>query len=1039
MGKRLNVVSVIALSIAMFMSMLDGTIINIALPDITKYFGANLTDTSWISTIYVMGLSIFMITASKLADQFGRKKVMLIGLALFGSASALCGLSDSLITLIIMRFIQGIGGAIITPLVIPMALEVFPREKSQTVAGIIGAVTAAAAASGPPVGGLIVQYMNWQFIFFVNVPFAIFSFILIACFMKETYDETTSKKIDWVGMLLLTATLFLLTFALLKGNDYGWGSALIISMFIGTAASFGLFLLAELKSKHPMIDFSLFREKTFTASTICYAVTGFAIASTMLIFSYFLQDALGYAVLDAAFVIMTLALTVMVSMPLGSWLAGRFGARPVNFIGLIGMAIGIFLLSQLKIPTGRPVLIADMVACGFGLGFASQSLVSSIKHLPKEKGGMGSGIANAARQVGVCLGIALLVSVLTTNATAAKNDIKANAVAAINNNQSIVSSVKAVMISDIDSSFQKSVGNSVDVEEDLESTMTNDVKDALADVSEPPKPTGDDALGQLYQGASDLKDGASKAADGQNSLGGGIGSLDSGLSDLQDGGQSLQSGSKSLDDGLAQAYTGSVKLAEGANSIPSLRSGTKDLASGAKDLASGTSELLAQFSSGASSATLKDSITQLQSGASALYDGTQALLAQFADGSVSNQTLKYNINLLNAGAQNLQAQVKSGSTSNLKYLADSLDAGASGLPNYAGTSKALIAGLRNSANTATYNAVAAQLPGASGPALQALSTTLVLITNTADTNANAALPIGPGGTLVYMTQTQATVTLLGAAGYASAADIQAAQQTYDNGSAALPSLQANIHLLDGQFSAGSNPASPTLYDGINALAAGTGQLSGQMKAGSDPTKPTLYDSILKLNAGAKQLSEGTAALAAQMSSSGVTNSPSLYDNIKALNNGAASLLSGAQVLASGADQLGQLQTGIGDLSGALYQLRDGSAQLRLGSQDLKTGIDSAKTGSADLLDGSADLMDALEKIKDGASQIVSGVGMDGQAQAIQSVIDTIKQDKDTETAGAFGHTFLLAAIIIAALSAVGLFTDKKDGPAHTKPSRRKVG
>ncbi len=1034
MGKKLNVVSLIALSIAMFMSMLDGTIINIALPDITKYFGANLTDTSWISTIYVMGLSIFMITASKLADQFGRKKVMLIGLALFGASSALCGLSNSLLTLIAMRFIQGIGGAIITPLVIPMALEVFPREKSQTVAGIIGAVTAAAAASGPPVGGLIIEYMNWQFIFFVNVPFAILSFILIACFMKETYDETTSKKIDWQGMLLLTATLFLLTFALLKGNDYGWGSTLIISMFIGSAASFVLFILVELKIKHPMIDFTLFREKTFTASTICYAITGFSIASTMLIFSYFLQDALGYAVLDAAFIIMTLALTVMVSMPLGSWLAGKFGAHPVNFIGLVGMAAGIFLLSRLQIPTDKAVLIADMVVCGFGLGFASQALVSAIKYLPKEKGGMGSGIANAARQVGVCLGIALLVSVLTTNVTGAKNDIKANAVAQINSNQTIVSSIKAVMIADINSSFEKSLSNSVDVEEGLEDTMTNDVKDALAEVSEPPKPTTDDALKQLYEGADDLKEGASKAADGQNSLDGGIGSLDAGLSKLQDGSLSLESGSGSLENGLAAAYTGSVKLAEGANGIPSLHSGAESLESGAKDLALGSKELLAQFSTGSTAATLKDSVLALGSGASALYAGTQALLSQFSDGSASNPTLKYNIAILQTGAQSLQAQVQSGSTANLKYLADSLNS-ASGVPAYVSSSSALIASLRNSSNASIYNSVVAELAATTDPSqIQALSTTLVLITNTADATPNVTLLVG--GTPVSMTQTQATITLLGSAGYSSAAAIQQAQDSYDNGGTL---IQTNIALLDSQFSAGNNPATPTLCDGINALASGVQQLGDQLEAGNNPAVPTLYDSIVQLNTGAKQLSEGTAALAAQMSASGSTASPSLYDNIKALSDGAASLYSGTQALTSGTDQLRQLQTGIGDLSAALYQLKNGSASLRSGSQDLRAGIDSAKSGSKDLLSGSGDLMNALEKIRNGASQIVSGVGLDGQAQAIQSVIDTIKQDKDAKTAGAFDETFLVAAIIIAALSATGLFTDKKEQKGLQTPAKRKVG
>ena len=341
----------IANSIAMFLGTLDSTIVNIALPDITNYFHANLNDTSWISTLYVLGLAVFMITASKLADQFGRKKVMILGLVLFGASSAMCGFAHSLIFLISMRLIQGIGGAIITPVAIPRGREIFGKEKIQQVGGAVGVVTALAAAGGPPIGGIIIEYLNWQTIFFVNVPLTLISLLLMVLFTDESYDKSISKSIDWVGMFLLTAALLLLTFALLKGNDYGWSSVLIISMFAGSAASLAAFAFAESKVKAPMLELGLLREPTFTSSSICYMITGFGLTGPILIFNYFLQNVLDYTALSAAFIVMTVSLTVMVSMPLGTMIAGKLGSKPVNVLGILLIGFGVFLLSRLKVRT----------------------------------------------------------------------------------------------------------------------------------------------------------------------------------------------------------------------------------------------------------------------------------------------------------------------------------------------------------------------------------------------------------------------------------------------------------------------------------------------------------------------------------------------------------------------------------------------------------------------------------------------------------------------------------------------------------------
>lgn len=224
----------IALCLIMFIVTLDTTITNIALPDITKYFNASVTNTNWISTIYVLAMSVFIIPAAKFGDQFGRKKIMLLGLGLFGIGSLLCGLSENLIFLIAVRFMQGIGGAIVTPIMIPLSVSLFGRKKATDAVGTIGAVTAVAAAAGPPIGGLVLQYFTWKYIFFINLPIVILTFVLITTCFDESYDTTVSKKIDELGLVLFLAGIAQLTYVLIKGYDMGWTSKWSIGLIIGS-------------------------------------------------------------------------------------------------------------------------------------------------------------------------------------------------------------------------------------------------------------------------------------------------------------------------------------------------------------------------------------------------------------------------------------------------------------------------------------------------------------------------------------------------------------------------------------------------------------------------------------------------------------------------------------------------------------------------------------------------------------------------------------------------------------------------------------
>ena len=270
MTKSRRILGFIGLILAMFMGALDATIVNIALPDIMENLNTGLTDTSWVATIYVLAMAVFIIPVSKLADVYGRKLVMLIGVVIFGTFSFACMTADSLFLLIIFRLLQGIGGAILTPIVLPMGIELFGKENTSRITAIMGAFSALAAAGGPVIGGLIIHWTTYHWIFGINVPIAIFAFLMILVGTKESYDLTITKNIDWLGMIFLTCTLGGLTFGLLKGREYGWVSQTIIASFVISVIGLFLFILTERRVKSPIIELKLFKESTFTSSSIIY-------------------------------------------------------------------------------------------------------------------------------------------------------------------------------------------------------------------------------------------------------------------------------------------------------------------------------------------------------------------------------------------------------------------------------------------------------------------------------------------------------------------------------------------------------------------------------------------------------------------------------------------------------------------------------------------------------------------------------------------------------------------------------------------------
>lgn len=485
------------------MGTLDSTIVNIALPKLMTTFNTSLAGVSWVATTYTLALAVFMITATKLGDKFGRKKLMIIGLLLFAGSSAACMFAPSLMYLLIFRVFQGLGGAIITPLVLPMGVELFGKQHMSKIAAIVGAVTALAAA-----GGFILEYMSWHWIFGLNVPIGLISLVLVLLFTKESFDETLVGHFDISGMLFLTISLTGITFGLLEGREHGWTSMLILSSFLAGIIGLIVFILIELKVSSPIVELNLFREKTFTSSCIIYFATGFALVAPAVIFNYYLQNVLNYDALHAALMIIPVSLAIAVTMPLATRLSDRISAIPVNLIGMLLIAGSLLLFSFITTTTPKRIMIVFSIIIGSGFGFSTVSFVSSVRHLPKSKTGIGSGITNASRQIGTCLGIAVLVTVLNTNISTAKSHIQNHSVAIINR-KNLSPNVKNTAKSGIRQIFSSNDQKNVNYTSQ-QKQFTEQLKHAALNKSKLPRPKKDTDYRKLYDATFKVSEGNQK-------------------------------------------------------------------------------------------------------------------------------------------------------------------------------------------------------------------------------------------------------------------------------------------------------------------------------------------------------------------------------------------------------------------------------------------------------------------------------------------------------------------------------------------------
>ncbi len=401
-----------SLLLAAFAINLDTTIVNVALPSLVRQLHASTSQLQWVVDAFNLVFAGSVLAFGSLSDRFGRKGMLMAGLSVFGLASLAGGLTDSPGQLIAARAVMGVGAAMVFPSTLSLLTNAFTERRERALAiGLWGAVTGAAIALGPIVGGWLLQAFDWRSIFFAMAPVAALAGILVAGYVASSRDPVASRT-DRLGFALSTATVGLLVFTIIEAPNHGWGSARTLGSFALTALLAGAFVSWERRSEEPMLDLSLFRNPRFTAASGSVAISFFALSGFIFLVTQYFQFLKGYGPLSTGVRLLPVAVCVAISSILGARLAVRVGTKLVVAAGLFSMMAFYLWVTTAATGTSYGVIAAQMVVLGTGMGLTSAPATEAIMGVvPKAKAGVGSAVNDATRLLGATLGVAVIGSV----------------------------------------------------------------------------------------------------------------------------------------------------------------------------------------------------------------------------------------------------------------------------------------------------------------------------------------------------------------------------------------------------------------------------------------------------------------------------------------------------------------------------------------------------------------------------------------------------------------------------------------------------
>jgi EmrB/QacA subfamily drug resistance transporter len=413
-GSRARTLWTLAItSVALFMVVLDNLVVSTALPVIRVDLGASIEELEWTVNAYTLTFAVFLLTGAALGDRFGRRRMFAAGIALFTVASAAAALAPSMGALIAARAVQGVGGALVMPLTLTILSAAFPAERRGVALGIWGAVGGIAVASGPLVGGAVIEGISWQWIFWLNVPIGLILVPLAITLLRESHGP--DRALDFPGLALASAGLLGVVWGLVNGNADGWTSAGIVGSLVAGIVFLVAFVVWELRTAQPMLPMRFFRSRAFSAANGASLAMSFGMFGSIFLLTQFFQTAQGFSPLEAGLRVLPWTAMPMLVAPIAGALSDRIGSRPILATGLALQAVGLAWIAAVSTATvGYGSLVGPFILSGIGMGmfFAPMAnvILGAVSSLEE---GKASGANNAVREVGGVFGVAVLASVFS--------------------------------------------------------------------------------------------------------------------------------------------------------------------------------------------------------------------------------------------------------------------------------------------------------------------------------------------------------------------------------------------------------------------------------------------------------------------------------------------------------------------------------------------------------------------------------------------------------------------------------------------------
>jgi EmrB/QacA subfamily drug resistance transporter len=398
-----------AMCFALFMVMLDNTVVNVALPSIQREFDASMSALEWTVNAYTLVFAVLLVTGGRLGDIFGRVRMFLFGVVVFALSSAAIGLAPDDTWLVAGRAVQGIGAAFMMPGTLSIISNAFPPAERGKAIGTWAGVSAIALALGPLVGGWLTEDVSWRAIFFLNLPVAAGAIAVTLFAAHESRDETVSRTVDIPGIAAITIGLTALVLALVEGNAWGWGSPAIVALLVTAVVACVAFIAIERRSPAPIVDFDFFRSRAFVGANLVAFAVSFSMLAMFFFLTLYMQNILGYSPLEAGVRFLPSTLIIIVAGPVAGRLTDRIGPRPLITAGMALVAISLLWQSRVQVDTSYAFLLPAFMIMGVGMGLTMSPMsTAAMNAVDRTKAGVASGTLSMSRMVGGTFGVAVL-------------------------------------------------------------------------------------------------------------------------------------------------------------------------------------------------------------------------------------------------------------------------------------------------------------------------------------------------------------------------------------------------------------------------------------------------------------------------------------------------------------------------------------------------------------------------------------------------------------------------------------------------------